>query len=139
MRDGVEAKLREEQAAYVRGRGTTEHIFILRNIIEQSLEMQTLLYVHFVDFEKAFDSIHRESLWTIMKSYGIPPKIINIVKAVYDDFECAILDDDGDTTEWFKIKTGVKQGCNMSSFLFLSVIDFVMTRALRQDSNGLRW
>mgnify|MGYP001793802340 CR=1 FL=1 len=139
MRDGVEAKLREEQAAYVRGRGTTEHIFTLRNIIEQSLEWQTSLYVHFVDFEKAFDSIHRESLWTIMKSYGIPPKIINIVKAFYDDFECAILDDDGDITEWLKIKTGIKQGCNISGFLFLLVIDFVMTRALRQDSTGLRW
>ena len=49
----VEAKLREEQAAYVHGWGTTEHIFILRNIIEQSMEWQTLLYVHFVDFEKA--------------------------------------------------------------------------------------
>ena len=97
------------------------------------------LYVHFVDFEKAFDFIHRESLWTIMKSYGIPPKMVNIVKAFYDDIECAILDDDRDTTEWFKTKTGVKQGCNMSGFLFLLVIDFVMTRALREDSTCLRW
>ena len=73
MRDGVEAKLREERAAYVRGRGTTEHIFVVRNIIEQSLEWRTSLYVHFVDFEKSFDSIHRESWWTIMKSYRITP------------------------------------------------------------------
>ena len=55
-----------------------------------------------------------------------------------NDIKCAILDD-GDATEWFKIKTGVKQGYNMSGFLFLLVIDFVMTQALRQDSTSLRW
>ena len=46
-----------------------------------------------------------------MKSYGIPPKIINIVKA-FHDFKCAILDDNGDITQWFKIEAGVKQGRN---------------------------
>ena len=30
------------------------------------------MYAHFVDFEKAFDSVHRKSLWNIMTSYGIP-------------------------------------------------------------------
>jgi len=39
----------------------------------------------------------------IMRSYGIPSKIINVVKALYADFECAVVDGH-DTTEWFKIK-----------------------------------
>ena len=43
----------------------------------------------------------------------IPSKIFNMVKALYAEFECAVVDGH-DTTEWFKIKTGVKQGCNMS-------------------------
>ena len=60
----------------------------------------------------------------IMRSYGIPSKIINMVKALYADFECAVVDGH-DTTEWFKIKTGVKQGCNMSGLLFLLVVDWV--------------
>ena len=42
---------------------TTEQIFLLRNIIEQSIEWQSSIYINFVDFEKAFDSVHRESLW----------------------------------------------------------------------------
>ena len=70
------------------------------------------MYVNFIDLEKDFDSVHRNSLGSIMRSYSIPSKIINMVKALYDDFEC-IVGNNQDTTEWFKIKTGVKQGCNM--------------------------
>ena len=107
IRTGGESKLRKKQAGLRPGRGTTEQIFILRNIIEQSKEWQSSLNVNFIDFEKAFDSVHRDSLWLIMRSYGIPSKIINMVKALYADFECAVVDGH-DTREWFKIKTGVK-------------------------------
>ena len=46
-----------------------------------------ILYIHFVDFEKAFDSIHRDSLWIIMRLYGIPQKLIQMVKTLYEDFQ----------------------------------------------------
>ena len=84
---GIDHRLRKEQARFRSGRGTTEQIFILRNILEQVNEWQVTLYINFVDFEKAFDSVHRNGLWTIMSQYGIPQKIINIVKALYDGFE----------------------------------------------------
>ena len=40
---------------------------------------------HVCGFEKAFDSVHRESLWKIMESYGIPCKIIHMVQILYED------------------------------------------------------
>ena len=92
IRTGVESKLRKEQAGFRPGRGITEQIFTLRNIIEQSIEWQSSLYVNFIDFEKAFDSVHRDILWLIMRSYGIPSKIVNMVKALYDDYECNVVD-----------------------------------------------
>ena len=85
IRTRVESKLRKEQAGFRPGRGTTEQIFILRNI-EQSIEWQSSLYVNFIDFKKAFNSVHRDSLWLIMRSYGIPSKIVSMVKVLYDDF-----------------------------------------------------
>ena len=69
-RDGVNSKLRDEQAGFRSGRGTVEQIFILRNIIEQVVEWQATLYITFVDFEKVFDSVHRESLWKIHNPHG---------------------------------------------------------------------
>ncbi len=88
IRDGVDSTLRDEQAGFRRGRSTTEQIFILRNIIEQVVEWQATLYVTFVDFEKAFDSVHRESLRRRMTSYGIPQKIVKMVQILYEDSEC---------------------------------------------------
>jgi sorting nexin-29 len=60
---GVDNKLRVKQAGFRAGRGTTEQIFVLRNILEQAIEWNSNLYLCFVDFEKAFDSVHRETLF----------------------------------------------------------------------------
>ena len=54
-----------------------------------------------------------------------------------DDFECAA-EDQAEACEWFKIKTGIKQGCNMSGFLFLIVMDWVMRRTVWNVENGIR-
>ena len=101
-------------------------------------EWQATLYINFVDFEKAFDSVHRNGLWTIMSQYGIPQKIINIVKALYDGFECAVVEEEA-TPEWFELTTGVKQGCTMSGFLSLLIIDWVMRHTVKEEGTGLRW
>ena len=69
LRDQVDVKLRREQAGFRPGRGTTEQTFTLQNIIEQSLEWNE----SFIDYEKAFNSIHQETPWKIMKHYGINP------------------------------------------------------------------
>ena len=140
MRSGADKRLRKEQAGYRQGRGTTEQVFILRNIIEQVNEWQATIYVNFIDFEKAFDLVHRDSLWIIMRKYAIPEKIIRITQLFYMDFQCAV-EDQGERGEWFAIKTGVKQGCscNMSGFLFLMVMDWIMRRTVGKGENGIRW
>jgi len=108
------------------------------NILEQVNEWNATLYVHFVDFEKAFDSLHRDSLWTIMRQYGIPQKLIQMVKTLYEDFQCSIMDEN-ETTDWFPVTTGVKQECCMSGFLFLLVINWVMWRTVEGERTGIRW
>jgi hypothetical protein len=138
IQGGVDTLLRKEQAGFRRGKGTVDQIFILRNILEQANEWNATLYVNFVDFEKAFDSIHRDSLWAIMRQYGIPQKLIRIVRTLYEDFQCSVIDEN-ETTEWFPVRTGVKQGCCMSGFLFLLVIDWVMRRTVEGERTGLRW
>jgi hypothetical protein len=42
------------------------------------VEWQAILYVTFIDFEKAFDSVKREVMWLTLQEYGIPRKIIQI-------------------------------------------------------------
>ena len=70
--DAVDAGLRKEQAGFRKERVFTDQTFTLHNIIEQCTEWQRQLYISCVDFEEAFDSIHRDSLWRILRAYGIP-------------------------------------------------------------------
>ena len=131
-------KLRKEQAGFRSGRSTIEQIFVLRNIIEQSVEWNASLYICFIDYEKAFDSVHRETLWRIMSSYGIPPKLVRMVQAMYKGSKCAVIGGEG-KTGWFDVKSGVRKGCVMSGFLFLLVIDWVMRKTLSTENIGIRW
>jgi len=86
----VNEVLRQEQASFRKGRGCAEHIFSLRNIIEQCHEWQRGLYINFIDFQKAFDSVHRESLWSNLRAYGIPAHIVRVIKQFYTDFCCSL-------------------------------------------------
>ena len=131
IRDALDNKLRKEQAGFRRGKGFMQQIFILRNIIDQCLEWNSPLFINYVDFRKAFDSIHRESLWRIMKYYGIPSKIINLVKMSYKNFRCAV-EHDGKLSKWFPVMSRVRQGCVMSGFLFVLVIDWIMRKTTRR-------
>ena len=76
----VNLKLREKQVGFRRGRGCNDRIFTLRNIIEQRTEWQRSLYVNFVAFVKAFDSVHWDSLWRVLRAYGIPSHLIEIIR-----------------------------------------------------------
>ena len=91
-----------------------------------------------MDYEKAFDSMHRSTLWKIMRCYGIPPKIVIMVQVMYTNCTSAVVDGDG-RTGWFEVKSGVKQGCKMSGFLFLLVIDWVRRRTVAHAGTGISW
>jgi len=73
-----------------------------------------------------------------MQKYGIPGKIMKIVKLFYDGFKCAV-EGQGERGEWFDFKTGVKQGCNMSGFLFVMAVDWIMRKTVRNGESGIRW
>ena len=73
-----------------------------------------------------------------MRSYGIPCKMVRVIADIYEDFECAAIDG-SDTSDWFKIKSGVKQGCVMSGFLFLLALDWIMRKATADKRRGIRW
>ena len=109
LKDKIDRILRQEQAGFRSERSCGEQIFTLRNIIEQSLEFQSPLLINYIDFKKAFDSIHRESLWSIVRSYGVPEKYINIFKSLYRKSTCCVKTKNGNII-MFDILTRVRRG-----------------------------
>ena len=61
-----------------------------------------------------------------------------MVKVMHNNNQCAVLDGDG-TSGLFTVKSGVKQGCNMSGFLFIIVINWIMNITTKNHNYGIRW
>jgi len=110
----------------------------LRIILEQSVEWQAILYVTFIDFEKAFDSVKREIMWPTLQEYGTPRKITQIIKILYDRFKCTI-SHKGKLSEFIELRSGVRQGCILSPTLFLLILDRVMKRMKGLRKRRIQW
>ena len=65
MKNELDKRLPDEQAGFRKDRSSTDNIATLRMIIEQSVEWNSSLYLTFIDYKKAFDSIDREGLWRL--------------------------------------------------------------------------
>ena len=107
IKDALDEELRDEQAGFRKDRSCCDQIATLRIVVEQSHAWNSQLYLVFVDFEKAFDSIDRNVLWKLLQGYGLPAKIINMIKLFYEGFQARVLHD-GDLTEEFDMGTGVR-------------------------------
>nr|KAG5700998.1 hypothetical protein BaRGS_022709 [Batillaria attramentaria] len=138
MREAVDPVLRDQQAGFRRNRSCADQIASLRIIVEQSLEWNSPLYINFIDYEKAFDSVDREAPWKLLRHYGVPGKIISLILCTYKDMSCRIAHA-GQLSESFEVKTGVRQGCLLSPFLFLLVIDWIMKTTTTGRKNGIQW
>ena len=106
--------------------------------MEQSLEWRTALCINFIDYENAFDGLDRNVLWDLMANYGIPSKITSLFKNTYEGKNCRILHVGG-LTESFNIKSGVRQGCLLSPFLFLLAVDWTIKETTTGSRNGIQW
>ena len=113
IRKGVEKSLRNEQAAY---RKRQEEIFILRNLLEKSIEWQAPLYINFIDSKKAFDSAERTKVWTVLRYYKIPNVLVEAMKNIYNGSTSCVING-GSTSEWFSVETGILQVGVMSGYL----------------------
>ena len=138
MKEAVDPKLRDQQAGFRKNRSCADQIASLRIIVEQSLEWNSPLYVNFIDYEKAFDSVDRETLWKLLRHYGVPQKIISLIRCTYQEMSCRIAHA-GQLSDSFEVKTGVRQGCLLSPFLFLLVIDWIMKTTTMDRRNGIQW
>ena len=64
--------------------------------------------------------------------------MVRVIADIYEASEYAVVGNN-ETSDWFKIKSGVRQGCVLSGFLFLLVVDWVMKRTTADKQNGIWW
>ena len=83
----------------------------------------------FVDFTKAFDSIHRGKMEQILLVYGIPKETVAAITILYRNTKVKVQSPDGDTED-FDIVAGVLQGDMLALYLFIICLDYVLRTSI---------
>jgi hypothetical protein len=110
------------QAGFRKDRSTVDNIFVLQHIIERSHILNQPLYTAFIDFRKAYDSVHRDILWKAISGMGVHGFMLDTLKHMYSNI-CMQVRLQGRLGDPFTADMGVKQGDPLSPLLFGLFID----------------
>ena len=133
----IDKHLRPNQNGFRPGRTTTAHILALRRLIEGLKSNNLKAIITFVDFRKAFESIHRGKMMKILRAYfHIPEDLVTAVSKLYENTQARVLSPDGET-DLFNIVAGVIQGDTLAPYLFAIVLDYAMRRAIEGKETEL--
>ena len=102
--------------------------------MEMTRRQNRPIYAGFIDLKAAYDTVNREALWKLILDYGLPAKECKLIQSLYQGTSAAVRCEGG-LTDWFEVKTGLRQGCLLSPALFNIFIDFVVRRALAGKYN----
>ena len=114
--------LSEIQAGFRPGYSTLDHIYSLYCIFLLYKRMNKPLYMAFIDYQKAFDTIWRAGLWHKLINQGVSGKFLNVVKSMYEKSKSRVFLH-GEKSNPFPAETGVKQGEILSPLLFAFYIN----------------
>ena len=126
--------LRKNQNGFRQNRSTTGTILTIRQYNRRSKIKESTGTLLFVDFAKAFDSIHRGKMKNIFYAYGISTERIEAIMILYRETRLMVRSPDGDTP-YFEITTGVLQGDTLAHFLFIIFLDYVLRKSLDDNKH----
>ncbi|CAD6196600.1 unnamed protein product [Caenorhabditis auriculariae] len=116
----LEAAQPIEQTGFRSGFSTSENTLVVTEMIQKSQEYKFPLYLMFVDYKKAFESVEFGSLWTALSEFGVHSKIVMTLKNIYEEAE---------------VSKGVRQGDTISPDLFNATLEHIFRR-LNWESYG---
>lgn len=79
----------------------------------------------FIDIKKAFDSVSHDSITWALLNKGLPSKLVQYIKYIYENSEICI-EVDGEQSETIKPGRSVRQGDPLSSIIFNIVMDEIL-------------
>ena len=138
LREKIETHLRsnqlmsELQSGSTMKRRTTDNLFMLKYCIDETFKNKKQLFVISIDFQKAFDSVNRKLMIEKLKEYGIDANIINTIAEIYTGDKTELYLNGEKQTE-IHVTSGIRQGCNGSTTLFLMITYHIIREIQRKN------
>ena len=105
----VNQELPDVQVRFRKGRGTRDQIANICWIIEKAREFQRKkIYLWFINYTKAFDSVDYDKLRKALREMVIPNHLTCLLRNLYSGQEATVRTLFG-TTDWFKTEKGIQQ------------------------------
>ena len=88
----------------------------------------------FINLTKAFDTVNREGLWTILQRLGCPERLISSIRSFHEGmltrvYEC------GELSDPFPVTNGAKQGCVLAPILFSILFSYILLDTAFKDKD----
>lgn len=126
----------ETQYGFRRNRSVDDCILTLNLVREIAKSEKRDLWVCFIDFEKAYDSVSREKLWEMLEELGADQKFIDLWKDWYEGTNVKF-NWRGVETNMVETKSGVRQGDPMSPDFFNTMMGTVL-KAVEKSGKGFK-
>ena len=110
------------QFGFVPGTGTTDAIFVVRQLREKYLVANKRLYMAFVDLKKSTNRVPWKVIWWALRKLGVDELIVPQVHGVYANARSRVRVAEGYSEE-FEVQVGVHQGSVLIPLLFVIVLE----------------
>ena len=118
-----------EQSAFRPNRSTTDMMVVICRLQELARKKPIPLYVYFNDLTKAYDSVDRTLLWTVLARIGVPRNMTSVIRQFHDDMRACGRLDDRVCSRWLAVEQCLRQGCVLAPLLFNIFFAAVMSVA----------
>ena len=132
----AETVLTESQCGFRQERSTIDMIFSLRQLQEKAIEQHRDLYIVFIDFRKAFDTVDRTTLWKVLRIFGCPDHFVELVKQFHEGTIGRVTVGNRESDE-IRVNHGTKQGCVLAPTLFTLFLTTVLLQLWQEIHEGV--
>jgi hypothetical protein len=129
----------DHQCGFRCNRSVADQIFYIQQILEKKWEYSCTVHQLFKDFKKAYRSVRKEVLYNILIEFGIPRKLIGLVKMCLNETYSTVCTGKYQSDK-FPIQNGLKQEDNLLPLLLNVALEFAVRRVQEnQEGRKLKW
>ena len=125
--------INSDQSGFIKGRNIGNNVRLIMDVIDYADTKEIPGAILLLDIEKAFDSVNHEFLLRVLKYFNIGDNFIHWVKMMYSERNSYVINN-GFLSNPLAMNNGIFQGCPISPYLFLLVIE-TAALAIRQNKN----